>query len=255
MKYDRLYSRNGSYKSEEREIQKVVAGAQAITSSIFGAVTVLVVLFIGPWSDANGRKFPILLSVSGVVSLTVMILIYHVFLRSAHISVLGLMWLVGLPMTLSGGAAVFAMSAYSYIADTTTPKNRTVRTGVLSAAVRSGTPMGFAIGGGMTKLGVGTLTSLIVALVMGLFALVIVVFRVKNTKPEICPIEARNSAKRSQRSAWIRYNPLIKLWESLAIVFKKRKEKHIFLILILAHICYAAPGSGKKAYIIHRDGN
>lgn len=46
---------------------------------------------------------------------------------------------------------MFGMSAGSYICDTTTPKNRTVRMGVFSASVRSGTPIGFVVGGLLMK--------------------------------------------------------------------------------------------------------
>jgi hypothetical protein len=50
--------------------------------------------------------------------------------------------------------------------------------------------------------------------------------------------------QRRKRSKWIRYNPLTKLWKALAVLFKKRKDKSIFLLLIICHVCYAAPGSG-----------
>jgi len=205
---------------------------------------VTVLLFIGPWTDINGRKIPIIVSSAGVVSFTAMIMVYQLFLRTANLSALSLLCFVMFPMYISGGIGVLGMSCYSYIADTSQAKIRTVRTGILSAFIRSGTPIGLALGGGLTQLGVSTLTCLTVALFMGFMALAILILRVKNIKPEMCPDNEENSVKLSQRSVWIRYNPIVKLWESLAIIFKPRKQKHVFLILILAHICDVAPSSG-----------
>lgn len=247
----RFYFRNASYKAEEKEIQKVVASVQAITSSLFGCVTVLVVLFVGPWSDRNGRKIPLLLSASGIFFFPCTMLIFYLLLEKLKLSALLLTMFVIGPITITGGASVYCMSAYSYIADTTTNKNRTVRTGVVSASVRSGTPIGFAIGGGLTKLGVGTVTSLIIAMGFGAGAFLILLLRVKNTIPgrdseESKEIEEQISPTivKKNKSAWKKYNPLRKLWQTLAILFKKRENKGFFLLLILCHICYAAPGSG-----------
>jgi uncharacterized membrane protein YadS len=60
-----------------------------------------------------------------------MMLICYCLLETLQLSAMMLVFLVIGPTTLCGGAAVFAMSAYSYIADTTSSKNRTVRTGKL----------------------------------------------------------------------------------------------------------------------------
>lgn len=178
------------------------------------------------------------------------------------INALSLSLLAMLPITISGGGVVFSMSAYSYISDTTTSKNRTVRTGLLSASIRSGTPIGFAIGGTMTKMGVGTVTSLIVSLGMALIAFIIVLFRVKGPdqikrEREIqegvsgeekakTEKEAESRTPKKKRSAWIRYNPLTKLIEALAILFKARENRGTFYLLIVVFVCYAAPGPGNN---------
>lgn len=102
-------------------------------------------------------------------------------------------------------------------------------------------------------MGVGTVTSLLVAIGLGVVALLILFFAVKNTAPRKDKDDDKSSeedgtvalSKKKKRSAWIRYNPLTKLWEALAILIKKRKDKSVFMLLIICHICYAAPGSGK----------
>ncbi|OXA63563.1 proton-coupled folate transporter [Folsomia candida] len=252
---------NATYKTQEREIQKVVAGVQAMMSVIFGCITVLVVLFIGPWSDANGRKMPLLMSCVGIFSYSGLMLLGYFLLGKVKLTAMALTLMVVGPITITGGGAVFAMSAYSYIADTTSEKSRTLRTGVLSASVRSGTPIGFAIGGGLTRFGVGTVTSLFVAMGLAMISFVIMLLTVKNTAPKKIGVdevdegdEFEDGVKvakkpKKKRSAWIRYNPLTKLWQALAILWKKRKDRFGFWLLIVAHMSYAAPGSGEYSML------
>jgi len=210
-----------------------------VTAPIFSTITILVVLFVGPWSDVNGRRIPLIVSLSGLSSFPILSLVCYFLmgkLTAIQISLLAM-----IPITITGGAVVFGMSAYSYISDTTTIKNRTVRTGVLSASLRAGTPLGFAVGGILTKVGVGVVPSLIFAAAISLVALLILIFTIKDIKP--VGIDVDETIKK--RSAWIRYNPLTKLIQALAILFTKRNNHHIFLLLVICHICYAAPGGGK----------
>ncbi|OXA62353.1 solute carrier family 46 member 3 [Folsomia candida] len=243
---------NASYKTQEREIQKVVADLQAITSVLFGSISVLVVLFIGPWSDSNGRKIPLLISCMGMLSFSGMMILCYFLLDKVKLNALTLTLLVMGPITLSGGGHVFGMSAYSYIADTTSEKSRTLRTGVLSASVRSAMPIGYAIGGGLNKFGVKITTSLMLAMGLGLVGFVILLLTVKNVRPkntEVDDVDGSEVTKRKKRSAWIRYNPLTKLWQAFAILWKKRKDRVGFWLLIVAHMSYAAPGSGEYSML------
>lgn len=235
--------RNITYKAEEREIQKVVAGVQAVTSVIFSCITVLVVLFIGPWSDANGRKIPLLISVTGMMIMPSMMIVGY--LNLGKIRALYMALLAMLPMTLTGGVVVFGMSAGSYICDTTTPKNRTVRMGVFSASVRSGTPIGFVVGGLLMKLQVGIVKSLLISVCLSGCAFLIVLLTVKKGRPEEISVNGGEIAVKNRReeSCWRKYNPVSKLIQAFAILFQKRDNPWRFYLLILVHVCYAAPGA------------
>jgi MFS family permease len=215
----------------------------AKTSFIFSFITILVVLFIGPWSDANGRKIPLLISVSGLVAFSSTMLICY--LNLGQLTAIQLSLVAMLPMSITGGGVVFTMSAYSYISDTTNSKDRTVRTGLLSAFIRSGTPFGFAIGGVLTKLGFSTVTSLLTSMSIGVMALLIVLVTVKNPIKE--PKE--EGPKNKRRPVWVRYNPFLKLVQAFAILFKKRENYGTFLLLIVTFVCYAAPGSGEYSML------
>jgi len=210
-----------------------------VTAPIFSTITILVVLFVGPWSDVNGRRIPLIVCLSGISSFPILSLVCYFLM--GKLTVIQISLVTKLPMTITGGAVVFAMSAYSYIADTRTIKNRTVRTGVLSASLRAGTPLGLAVGAIFTKVGVGVVPSHIFAAAISLVALLILIFTIKNIKPVGIDVDATIK----KRSAWIRYNPLTKLIQALAFLFTKRDNHHIFLLLVICHICYAAPGGGK----------
>ncbi|XP_035715963.1 proton-coupled folate transporter-like [Folsomia candida] len=203
---DSRLSSNITYKTEEREIQKGVAGVQAVTSVVFSCITVLVVLFIGPWSDTYGRKIPLLVSTIGLILMPTMMIVGYLCLgkiRAVYIALLAM-----LPTTLTGGATVYSMSAGSYICDTTTPKNRTVRMGVFWASVRSSAPIGYVLGGLLMKFQVGIIKSLLIPVGLSGIALLIVLFKIQVFK----------------------------------MLFQQRENPWRFYLLILVHIFYVAPG-------------
>lgn len=182
---------------------------------------------------------------SGLILMPTMMIVGYLCL--GKIAALPMAFLVMFPMTLTGGIVVFGMSAGSYICDTTTPKNRTVRMGVFSASVRSGTPIGFVVGGLLMKFQVGIIKSLLVSVCLSGLAFVLVLLRVKNGKPEGAEEDGdeNGGALRNRRkiSCWRKYNPVTKLIQAFAILFQKREHPWRFYLLILVHICYAAPGA------------
>jgi len=233
-----VHSRNETYKKEEREIQSVSAGLQAVTSVVFISITVVVVLFVGPWSDANGRKGPLLMSQTGLLSLPILILLCHIL--RGKLSAIQMYFLIMIPSTVTGGTVVFAMSAYSYIADTTTTENRTLRTGLLTVAMRAGIPLAFALGGVLTRFGIGVVHILLVATALSLVALLILIFTIKSIPP-VCHDES-STPTRTRR---IKYNPLTKLVQTLSMLVKNRENRQTFLLLIVCHVCSTAPHQGK----------
>lgn len=48
---------------------------------------------------------------------------------------------------------------------------------------------------------------------------------------------------RREQSCWKKYNPITKLIQAFAILFQKRDNPWKFYLLVLVHICYAAPGA------------
>jgi len=210
-----------------------------VTSVVCISITMLVVLFFGSWSEVNGRRVPLILSLSGATSLPVLILLAHFLM--GKLSAMQASLLIMIPSSVAGGGVVFAMSAYAYISDTTTTENRTVRTGMLSAAKSAGAPLGFAMGGLLSRFGIGVVPILIFATSIALLALLIIILTVKSVKP----LQKDQDSSNHEPRAWIRYNPLTKLIQLLAMLFKKRENRHSFWLLILCQICYIAPAQGK----------
>lgn len=162
-------------------------------------------------------------------------------IRAVYIALLAM-----LPTTLTGGATVYSMSAGSYICDTTTPKNRTVRMGVFWASVRSSAPIGYVLGGLLMKFQVGIIKSLLIPVGLSGIALLIVLFKVKNERPGSLSdhdVENSGSAKnRRNDPCWKKYNPLTKLIQVFKMLFQQRENPWRFYLLILVHIFYVAPG-------------
>ncbi|XP_021967778.2 uncharacterized protein LOC118433628 isoform X2 [Folsomia candida] len=277
---------NITYKTEEREIQKAVAGIQAVTSVVFSCITVFVVFFTGPWSDTHGRKIPLVISTMGLMLMPTMMIVGYLCL--GKISAVYISLLAMLPTTLSGGATVYSMSAGSYICDTTTPKNRTVRMGVFWASVRSSTPIGFMLGGLLMKCQVGMVKSLLIPVGLSGLAFLIVFLKVRNGKPEAVFIDSgenggtakysgendevekfsgerdtiekfsgkndRTAKYSGDKPCWRKYNPVTNLIQVFGMLFQKREHALWFYLLILAHICYASPGAEQSlVYLFVRE--
>lgn len=209
---------------------------------------VLLVLYIGPWSDAYGRRGPLLLSVSSILVGTIAMLIGYFSLGS--LNGLSFALLTMLPFHLTGGIVTFCMVAYAHVADTTSKDQRTVWTGVLSGMIRAGAPLGYALGGLSMKKGVGVVPYLSFSLLLNVVSLLTVLFCVKN------PTTPNANGTNSKGTIGLReFNPFSKLLETFKILFQQRKGRSALLLLVIVQVCYVAPmsGEGSMLYLFVRE--
>ena len=107
-------------------------------SSILGSLPcMLVALFIGPWSDKNGRKPVMMIPMIGYILSTMWYLlnIHYIHWPATYLLASGV-------TQIFGGFVVFLIGMYSYMADITSIRARTTRIGVLDIFLFAGVPTG-----------------------------------------------------------------------------------------------------------------
>jgi len=121
-------SRNHSVQTQDDDnIQRYVTYLNVVASFIENIPSVLVVLFLGPWSDKIGRKTPMVCPLVGLfISTLIYVLNYWFPLWPAEY-----LLFASIPTGLSGGATALFMSMNSYIADVSSSETRTSRISLL----------------------------------------------------------------------------------------------------------------------------
>jgi len=108
-------------------------------------VPILLAFYIGSWSDHFGRKIFLGMCMTGKILQALANLLNAIYLSSWNRWV----WLATVmpPQSLTGGFLTFVMMTYSFISDNSTPRERTIRLGVLSFCWRLSNPIATALGG------------------------------------------------------------------------------------------------------------
>ncbi|CAG7818478.1 unnamed protein product [Allacma fusca] len=120
-------------------------------SLVENSFPVILVLFLGVWSDQKKRRKPtLILSLVGKLVRTLGLLLNAYFPSWPS-------WILlitaALPHSLGGANAVFQMSAFSYISDSTKSSSRTWRITVVEIFWYLGTPVGLSLGAYLFQVG------------------------------------------------------------------------------------------------------
>jgi len=115
-------------------LQQSTANIVMARSIIDAFVPSLLSLFIGPWSDTNGRLPLILLSLAGYLISTVMWCVMSLIPSLNPVYFL----LTSVPIAFTGGFVSFFLALYCYVSDTTEERQRAFRMGLLEAACMAG---------------------------------------------------------------------------------------------------------------------
>ncbi|RZF42731.1 hypothetical protein LSTR_LSTR014312 [Laodelphax striatellus] len=125
---------NESYK---KKVQLVVSNFRQYESMAMHAVPTVLALFLGAWSDRHGRKLPMLLGLGGAVLYALMIIVNIVNDWPLET----VLYTATFPAGMTGSALGIFLAAFTYIADITTPENRTQRITLLEVAYSSNAPL------------------------------------------------------------------------------------------------------------------
>ncbi|XP_036336698.1 proton-coupled folate transporter isoform X2 [Rhagoletis pomonella] len=131
---------NAYYK---KEVQITTAKFLQIESIAAHVFPIILALFLGSFSDRRGRKFPLLMGLTGKFIYSVMIVV------NARMKTWPLEYVIytaTLPSALTGADVAIFASCFAYISDKSTLKNRTLRVTILDVVYLSAMPTGVALG-------------------------------------------------------------------------------------------------------------
>ncbi|XP_045598775.1 lysosomal proton-coupled steroid conjugate and bile acid symporter SLC46A3 isoform X2 [Procambarus clarkii] len=137
--YDNVTCANlSSYPEEEVAVQQMVTTINMYNELLCNIPAVLFVLFLGSWSDKHGRKIPLILPLIGSFLATLLYLINAYWMELPSMYIL----LAAIPRAITGGFITLLMASYSYMADITKIRARTMRIAFLDLAFGLGAPIG-----------------------------------------------------------------------------------------------------------------
>ncbi|XP_078682545.1 lysosomal proton-coupled steroid conjugate and bile acid symporter SLC46A3-like isoform X2 [Branchiostoma floridae x Branchiostoma belcheri] len=171
-----LCSNLSGHKTEEKFVE-TTASQYLLYLNVANVIpSVLVLFFLGSWTDRFGRKTAMVMpSVGALISAT------NLIIQSTYIyAALPYLFIGSIVAGLTGGYACVLMTTYTYITDITDNNTRTWRIGILEAMTGLGATIGSALGGVMVDE-LGFMSVFILYLVLNAVSIVYVVFWLKET--------------------------------------------------------------------------
>lgn len=180
---------------QEQETQKLVSKMTSIKMMIVGSYPTLLMLFVGSWSDRNGRRKPLII-MPIVGDLVGTICLYFCAYFFLDLSVEWSMMAETIPFALCGTWTCEFLGLYTYVSGLCNDQERTIRIGVVTMCQIISMTLGMMLSGVMIKMlgfkGVYILSSFLLALSL-LYGIVVV--KESNIKTEKEKAEVENSIK------------------------------------------------------------
>ncbi|XP_076058484.1 putative peptidoglycan muropeptide transporter SLC46 [Oratosquilla oratoria] len=224
-----------AHTEEHVRVQRIATGIMMIKDLISSLPTIFFVLFLGAWSDRNGRKIPILLPVIGnfLTAFVYIINTYLWWLPPEYII------LAAIPRALSGGLVTLLMATFSYISDTTNVRSRTMRIAFMDLMMFVGVPLGLYLSNviyeALDYMGVFSISAAV-----HFVCVLYIILRIKNTRAL--------SLENAQVSGhyWRQIFSFDNVKEAIRVTFQPREENKRFRILAfmialcLLQFCFGA---------------
>ncbi|XP_071443127.1 proton-coupled folate transporter-like [Hetaerina americana] len=135
------------YEKQMVTVQSLVSEFHQYNNIAANVATVLLALVLGSWSDAVGRKAPLLLGLIGKLYYSVMVVVNSSqWIGGADWPLYTIIYSATLPSSITGADVAIFLGCFSYLADITTPKDRTWRVAILDAVYLLTMPTGVALG-------------------------------------------------------------------------------------------------------------
>eukprot|EP00088_Acartia_fossae_P028786 TRINITY_DN29620_c0_g2_i1.p1 TRINITY_DN29620_c0_g2~~TRINITY_DN29620_c0_g2_i1.p1 ORF type:complete len:482 (-),score=0.43 TRINITY_DN29620_c0_g2_i1:270-1715(-) len=137
---DSICSDINHHKHENIQVEKRAAVVQMYTSILAAIPSIVIALFVGPWSDTNGRKPIMIFSILGTF-LAELVWLLNVYYMDSSAWFLLFTSITG----WFGGFTVLLIGVYSYLADISTIRSRTSRLALLDFCFFGGVPIGMFV--------------------------------------------------------------------------------------------------------------
>jgi len=217
-----------SHPEEDDNVQTRVSQIN-MGLNIFAAIpSIILALFIGPWSDKNGRKPLIILPIVGAI-LSNLVWILNVIFRSASAY-----FLLGTSLsTIFGGFTTLLIGMYSYLADISSIQARTTRIAIIDVFMLGGMPAGVFLSAYVYKY-LGFHGNYGIAILIQIAIIIYIIIFVKDTRGPNSDYEY--SASEYQSTGIMRYLSIVDLQhvtDVFEVTFKKRNNKLRRVIILL----------------------
>ncbi|XP_053602861.1 proton-coupled folate transporter-like [Plodia interpunctella] len=135
-----------NYTEYETQVQTLTASVQAWKNVVQTAIPVLLILFVGAWSDKTGkRKACIMLPIVGEFLTSIGFIVNTYYFYELPVEVAAMTEAIFPAIT--GGWFTNFIGVFSYISDITTEEERTYRVGIVNLCMSLGFPIGSALSG------------------------------------------------------------------------------------------------------------
>ncbi|KAG6464811.1 hypothetical protein O3G_MSEX014745 [Manduca sexta] len=146
----RAQNQSNNFTVYERMVQEYYSNQLLWKSALQALLPLIMLLFVGGWSDATGKRKSIMMVVlSGEIMQCLSNIINVIFFYEIPLQVL--LFFDVFFVSIVGGSSVMFLALFNYICDITTAENRTHRFGLVNLCIFAGMPMGLALSGIMLK--------------------------------------------------------------------------------------------------------
>jgi len=220
-----------SFPKAENDVQTKASELNMALTMLSSLPSIVLALFIGPWSDKNGRKPLMLIPLLGfLVSTFVWILnVYYMAWPAKYL-------LATAVYSFFGGITCLLIGMYSFLADVTSIRSRTTRIGLLDIFLFAGIPSGTFLSAYIFKY-CGYYGIFLTVLVIQILCILYVVFKIKDTRgPGSDYCYPDSEMEPIQASALRRYMSIVdfhQLIDVFRVSFKRREHNLRRVIVIL----------------------
>lgn len=206
-------------KNLSDSVQNEAANLEVVDGILLALPAVIFSLFVGAWSDSNGRKAVLVIPFIGnILSFLIYIANYYFF----EIDPLHLLW--GSVAGVTGGYVCLNIGLYGYVSDVSTAENRTTRLSILNGVFSAGYVIGTSLGGKLYKIYGNYYLNFGISIGFGVAGMIYAIFITKETI-------IHEDIGREKR----RFFDFKNVTESLSVAFKSRPNNgrlHVILLII-----------------------
>jgi PCFT/HCP family folate transporter-like MFS transporter 1/3 len=220
-----------NFPEADNAVQTRVSELNMALTMLSSLPSIVLALFIGPWSDKNGRKPLMLIPLFGFLLST------FVWMLNVHYMDWPAKYLLGTAIySFFGGITCLLIGMYSYLADVTSLRSRTTRIGLLDIFLFAGIPSGTFLSAYIFKY-FGYYGIFLSVLVIQILCILYVLIKIKDTRgpgSDYCyPDSEMDTVPTSTVRRYLSIVDFHQLFDVFRVSFKRREHNLRRVIVIL----------------------